>query len=108
VPVGETRIGGLICWEHWMPLARMAMHQSGEQIHVAAWPTVNEMAQLASRHYAFEGRYFVLVVGLMMRTTEIPPKLPHEVKETWLNVEGAASSGRPQVTLPSLSTIGSN
>ena len=30
------RIGGLVCWEHWMPLARFAMHASGEQIHVAA------------------------------------------------------------------------
>ena len=33
------RVGGLICWEHWMPLARQAMHESGEDIHVAAWPT---------------------------------------------------------------------
>jgi hypothetical protein len=34
----------------------MAMHQAGEQIHVDVWPTVNEAAQNASRHYAFEGR----------------------------------------------------
>src|SRR5260370_221022 len=74
VNIAETRIGGLICWEHWMPLARMAMHQAGEQIHVAVWPTANEIAQLASRHYAFEGRCFVLAVGLMMRTTDIPAK----------------------------------
>ena len=40
-PVG--RIGGLICWEHWMPLARYALHESGEDIHVAVWPSVNEM-----------------------------------------------------------------
>jgi len=93
VHVGETRIGGLICWEHWMPLARMAMHQSGEQIHVAVWPTVNEMAQLASRHYAFEGRCFVLAVGLMMRTTEIPAELPHEVKETWVERGGSCIIG---------------
>ena len=32
------RVGTLICWEHWMPLARQAMHESAEQIHVAAWP----------------------------------------------------------------------
>src|SRR5258708_3762816 len=37
------RVGGLICWEHWMPLARMAMHNSGEHIHVAVWPTVHEL-----------------------------------------------------------------
>jgi nitrilase len=32
-PVG--RVGGLICWEHWMPLARQALHDSGEDVHVA-------------------------------------------------------------------------
>ncbi|MCX7056485.1 MAG: carbon-nitrogen hydrolase family protein, partial [Proteobacteria bacterium] len=46
------RIGGLICWEHWMPLARFAMHAMHEAVHVAAWPDVSEMHQLASRHYA--------------------------------------------------------
>jgi nitrilase len=69
------RVGGLICWEHWMPLARMAMHNSGEHIHVAVWPTVHELHQLASRHYAFEGRCFVLAVGLMMPTSDLPREL---------------------------------
>jgi nitrilase len=70
-----SRIGGLICWEHWMPLARMAMHNSGEHIHVAAWPTVHELHQLCSRHYAFEGRCFVLAVGLMMPSHDLPSEL---------------------------------
>ncbi|MEP6821265.1 MAG: carbon-nitrogen hydrolase family protein [Chthoniobacterales bacterium] len=66
------RIGGLICWEHWMPLARQALHLAGEQIHIAVWPTVHEMHQLASRHYAFEGRCFVLAAGLIMRAKDLP------------------------------------
>jgi predicted amidohydrolase len=70
-----SRIGGLICWEHWMPLARMAMHNSGEHIHVAVWPTAHELHQLCSRHYAFEGRCFVLAVGLMMPTHDLPSEL---------------------------------
>jgi nitrilase len=69
------RIGGLICWEHWMPLARMAMHNSGEHIHVAVWPTVHDLHQLCSRHYAFEGRCFVLAVGLMMSVRDLPSEL---------------------------------
>ena len=75
VPTSAGRVGGLICWEHWMPLARMAMHNSGEHIHVAAWPTVHELHQLASRHYAFEGRCFVLAVGLMMPAEDLPREL---------------------------------
>lgn len=67
--VAETpagRVGGLICWEHWMPLARAAMHHLGEVIHVAQWPTVRETYLMASRHYAFEGRCFVLAAGTVM------------------------------------------
>jgi nitrilase len=75
VPTSAGRVGGLICWEHWMPLARMAMHNSGEHIHVAVWPTVHELHQLASRHYAFEGRCFVLAVGLMMPAKDLPLEL---------------------------------
>ena len=89
VQVGPARIGGLICWEHWMPLARMAMHQAGEDIHIALWPTVNEVAQLASRHYAFEGRCFVLAVGLMMPTSDIPSVLPHQVERQWVERGGS-------------------
>ncbi len=73
---GAGRVGGLICWEHWMPLARQAMHNQGEQIHVAVFPTVHEMHQIASRQYAFEGRCFVLAVGLLMKTDDLPFELP--------------------------------
>jgi predicted amidohydrolase len=59
-------IGGLICWEHWMPLARAAMHQLGEELHVALWPFVKDMNLVASRHYAFEGRCVVIAAGCRM------------------------------------------
>ncbi len=65
------RAGNLICWEHWMPLARAAMHNLGEDVHVAAWPTVREEYALASRHYAMEGRCFVLAAGLMQRKVDL-------------------------------------
>lgn len=75
VETSVGRIGGLICWEHWMPLARQVLHESGEHIHVAVWPTVHEMHQIASRHYAFEGRCFVLAAGLLMRVRDLPAQL---------------------------------
>jgi len=64
-------IGQLICWEHWMPLARAAMHHAGEAIHIAAWPTVREMYAVASRHYAFEGRCFVLAAGTVQHRADL-------------------------------------
>jgi predicted amidohydrolase len=69
------RVGALICWEHWMPLARQALHRSAEQIHVAAWPTVRDMYLVASRHYAFEGRCFVLAVGQIVAAADLPREL---------------------------------
>lgn len=75
VETGFGRVGGLVCWEHWMPLARQAMHNAGEQIHVAVFPTVHEMHRIASRHYAFEGRCFVLAVGLIMKAEDLPDDL---------------------------------
>jgi nitrilase len=69
------RVGGLICWEHWMPLARQAMHEAGEEIHIAAWPQVKEMNLVASRHYAFEGRCFVIATGAVMKASELPDEL---------------------------------
>ena len=77
----SARVGSLVCWEHWMPLARQALHESGEDIHIALWPTVHEMHQVASRQYAFEGRCFVLAAGSLMRASALPPELePHPDK----------------------------
>lgn len=69
------RVGGLVCWEHWMPHARQAMHISNEQIHVAMWPNAIERHHLASRHYAFEGRTFVLVAGCILPVSDMPDEL---------------------------------
>lgn len=64
-------LGNLICWEHWMPLARAAMHSKHEAIHVCQWPVVKDMHQVASRHYAFEGRCAVVAAGSFMRKSDV-------------------------------------
>ncbi|CAN5576672.1 carbon-nitrogen hydrolase family protein [soil metagenome] len=92
------RVGSLVCWEHWMPLARQALHESGEDVHVAVWPTVHEMHQVASRQYAFEGRCYVLAAGSLMRASALPPELePHPDRVTdpnqWVLRGGSAIIG---------------
>lgn len=72
------RIGALVCWEHWMPLTRQAMHDEAEDIHFALWPEVHEMHQIASRQYAFEGRCFVVSVGQMLASKSLPKTLLDE------------------------------
>lgn len=93
-----ARVSALVCWEHWMPLARQALHESGEDVHVAVWPTVHEMHQLASRQYAFEGRCFVLASGGLMRASALPVELePHPERVTgpdqWILRGGSAIIG---------------
>lgn len=63
--------GALICWEHWMPLARAARHHEGEVLHFALWPAVTELHLLASRHYAFEGQCFVAAAGTVLARNEV-------------------------------------
>ncbi|MEQ9310238.1 MAG: carbon-nitrogen hydrolase family protein [Balneolaceae bacterium] len=67
----NVKIGGLICWEHWMPLARAAMHQLGEDIHVAQWPMVKDLHHIASRQYAFEAQCYVIAAGCTLTKGEM-------------------------------------
>jgi nitrilase len=69
------RLGGLVCWEHWMPLARQALHADGEQVHVAAWPDIPELHEIAARSYAREGGCFVISAGLLLTTDDLPAEL---------------------------------
>jgi len=64
-------VGALICWEHWMPLARAARHQHGEILHFALWPAVTDLHLLASRHYAFEGQCFVVAAGTVLTRSQV-------------------------------------
>jgi len=64
-PFAGWRIGGLNCWENWLPLPKFALYNQGEQLHVATWPGGREMARDATRLVAIEGGvYAVSVCGL--------------------------------------------
>ncbi len=66
------RIGGLVCWEHWMPLARYALYSQGEQIHAAVWPSASEAFLSSNRNMAFEGRLFVIASASYMTRDMLP------------------------------------
>ena len=74
--LGPFRLGGLNCWENWMPLARAALQAQGEDLHLALWPgNVRNTADI-TRHMAREGRSYVLSVSGLLRREDIPDHLP--------------------------------
>lgn len=76
------RIGGLVCWENYMPLARMSMYQAGVQIYLAPTADARENWIATMQHIALEGRCFVLGCNQFFRQQDYP-----ETYRTYINWE---------------------
>ena len=70
-------VGGLNCWENWMPLPRAAMYAQGENLHVAVWPGSDHNTKDITRFIARESRSFVLSVSSLMRREDFPDGTAH-------------------------------
>lgn len=68
------KLGGLICWENYMPLARMAMYKKGVEVYIA--PTADSREEWTStmKHIALEGRCFVLGCNQYFTKSMYPEK----------------------------------
>ena len=71
------KIGGLICWENYMPLARVAMYRKGVQIYLAPTADHRETWQVTMRHIAIEGGCFVLGCNQFIT----PDMYPEEIRK---------------------------
>ncbi|MEO1581415.1 MAG: carbon-nitrogen hydrolase family protein [Pseudomonadota bacterium] len=69
--LGEFRVGGLNCWENWMPLARAALYAQGVNLHVAVWPGNLNNTEWITRFIARESRSFVVSVSGLMREEDL-------------------------------------
>lgn len=69
------RLGGLICWENYMPLARMHMYNQGVTLYVAPTADQRESWQATIRHIACEGRCFVLTANQYVTKSMYPTDL---------------------------------
>ena len=73
----EFTVGGLNCWENWMPLSRAALYAQGENLHVAVWPGAVRNTVESTRFLALEGRSFVASVSGLLRHEDVPIGTPH-------------------------------
>ncbi|WP_370089562.1 carbon-nitrogen hydrolase family protein [Ekhidna sp.] len=70
-------IGGLNCWENWMPLARAAMYAQGEDLHVSIWPGNKRNTEKLIPMIAQESRSYVVGVSGLFAPKDIPHDFPH-------------------------------
>jgi nitrilase len=84
------RLGQLICWENYMPLARYALYEQGAQIHLAPTWDKSEQWLASMRHIAREGRLFVISVCQALHRDMVPDRFPFKdllpAGLAWLNV----------------------
>jgi nitrilase len=73
-PLG--RIGGLICWENYMPLARFALYESGVEIYIASTADDGDAWQATLVHIARESRAFVVAPSHFQRDSAYPVDFP--------------------------------
>ena len=75
------KIGGLICWENYMPLARMALYQKGIEIYLAPTADARDTWQATLTHIACESRCYVLGCNQFVTQDHYPDFLKAEVKD---------------------------
>lgn len=73
----EFTLGGLNCWENWMPLPRASLYAQGEDLHVAVWPGSDHNTKDITRFIARESRSFVISVSSLMTIEDFPQNTPH-------------------------------
>ena len=76
LPTDLGRIGGLICWENYMPLARFALYESGVEIYIASTADDSQEWQATLVHIARESRCFVIAPGHFQRAASYPDDFP--------------------------------
>lgn len=74
--VAGLRVGGLSCWENWMPLARHAFYAGGADLHVSTWPGSRRLAEDITRFIALEGRMFSVAAGALIDYADVPAGFP--------------------------------
>lgn len=76
-PLKQFTVGGLNCWENWMPLPRTALYGLGENLHIAVWPGNEVNTKDITRFIARESRSYVISVSSLMKKGDFPADTPH-------------------------------
>ncbi|MFD1547407.1 carbon-nitrogen hydrolase family protein [Nonomuraea guangzhouensis] len=74
--IGDFRVGGLCCYENWMPLARHALYGDGETLHVSVWPGSGGNTTDCARFIAMEGRVYSLAASGLTSAEDVPKDFP--------------------------------
>lgn len=98
-PLKNFTVGGLNCWENWMPLPRAALYGQGENLHVAVWPGSEHNTKDITRFIARESRSFVISVSSLMTLNDFPKETPY-IDEILMNAPQKLANGGSCVAGP--------
>jgi nitrilase len=92
VDTGTARLGGLICWENYMPLARFALYDDGVEIYIASTADDADEWQATLVHIARESRAFVVSAAHFQRAAAYPESFPLRAELEGIEVIGRGGS----------------
>jgi nitrilase len=93
------RLGGLICWENYMPLARAAMYEQGIDVWLAPTWDDSDVWVASMQHIAKEGRMYVVGVNSHIRDSDVPAGIPGR-DEIYGSGDGLVSRGNTVIVDP--------
>jgi len=97
--LGSFTMGGLNCWENWMPMARTSLYAQGEDLHLAIWPGQERNTSDITRFIAKEARSYVISVSGHLTKDQLAGNIPHlaSIKE---NASDVLANGGSCVAKP--------
>lgn len=102
-PTNAGKVGGLNCWENWLPLARASLHMQDQMLHVSVWPGSIKLTKNITKFQAMEGRQYIIAASGLLSADTVHKVLEKEFSYTnnsFYTTEEFYQNGGSMITNP--------